>query len=78
MNVTLSIDERLVAEARKVAAARGTSLNQMIRDELERLTAAPSGEETMRELEEQWSRSEGDSHGWTWNREDLYDRPILR
>lgn len=78
MNVTLSIDERLVAEARKVAAARGTSLNQMIRDELERLTAAPTGEEILRDLEEQWSRSEGRSRGWKWNRDDLYDRPILR
>jgi len=78
MNVTLSIDERLVEEARKVAKARGTSLNQMIRDELERITAAVSGDDLVRELEAQWSRAEGRSGGWRWNREELHDRARLR
>jgi len=78
MNVTLSIDERLVEEARKVAKARGTSLNQMIRDELERITAAVSGDDLVRELEAQWSRTEGRSGGWRWNREELHDRARLR
>jgi len=78
MNVTLSIDERLVEEARKVAKARGTSLNQMIRDELERITAAASGDDLVRELEAQWSRAEGHSGGWDWNREELHDRARLR
>jgi predicted HicB family RNase H-like nuclease len=32
MNVTLSIDEQLVARARKKAEALGKSLNQLIRD----------------------------------------------
>ena len=38
MNVTLSIDERLAAEARRLAANRGTTLNQLIRDYLVTLT----------------------------------------
>ena len=38
MNVTLSVDARVVAEARRIAAARGTTLNQMIRDYLHDLT----------------------------------------
>lgn len=78
MNVTLSIDERLVEEARKVAKARGTSLNQMIRDELERITAVVSDDDLVRELEAQWSRAEGRSGGWRWNREELHDRARLR
>ena len=40
MNVTMSIDERVVAEARRIAAARGTSLNQLVRDFLNELTRA--------------------------------------
>lgn len=78
MNVTLSIDDRLVAEARKVAEARGMSLNQMIREELQRVTAAVSGEDLVRELEALWSTGAGRSGGWRWNREELYDRPLLR
>ena len=38
MNVTLSVDARMVAEARRIATARGTTLNQMIRDYLHDLT----------------------------------------
>ncbi|HKI85774.1 MAG TPA: DUF6364 family protein [Thermoanaerobaculia bacterium] len=78
MNITLSIDERLVAEARKVARARGTSLNQMIRDELERVTSSQSGQELLQELEEQWGRGGAQSGGWRWNREELHDRSVLR
>jgi len=78
MNITLSIDERLVAEARKVARARGTSLNQMIRDELERVTSSQSGQELLEELEEQWRRGGAQSGGWRWNREELHDRSVLR
>ena len=35
MNLTLSIDEHVVAKARKKANALGKSLNQMIRDYLQ-------------------------------------------
>jgi hypothetical protein len=37
MNVTLSIDERLVARARKKAATLGKSLDQLLRDYLQQL-----------------------------------------
>ena len=37
MKVTLSIDEQLVARARKKADALGKSLNEMIRDYLQKL-----------------------------------------
>src|SRR5579863_4884012 len=40
MNVTLSIDEELVARARKKADALGKSLNQLICDYLQKLAAA--------------------------------------
>jgi hypothetical protein len=37
-NVTLSIDDQVLERARKIAAERGTSVNQMIRDYLARET----------------------------------------
>jgi hypothetical protein len=39
MNLTLSVDERLVKEARRAARAMGKSLNQLVRDYLEQFTA---------------------------------------
>ena len=77
MNVTLSIDDQTLARARQLALQRGTSLNQMIRDYLEELTVRDPGE-VLAELERLWSEEEGDSRGWSWNREEAYDRPVLR
>lgn len=78
MNVTLSIDEKLVERARRLAAAQGTSLNQMIRHLLEEATAASSVDQLVGELEELWAAAEGDSGGRTWRRDELYDRAVLR
>jgi hypothetical protein len=44
MNVTLSIDERLVARARKKADALGKSLDQMIRYYLQQLVGGDDPE----------------------------------
>lgn len=38
MNVTLSVDEKLVSNARKIAAGMGKSLDQLIVEYLERMT----------------------------------------
>ena len=38
MNITLSVDEKIIEEARKVATSMGKSLNELIREDLERLT----------------------------------------
>ena len=62
MNVTLSIDEKLLARARELAHQRGTSVNQLIRDYLERLTGRSGPEEVMEQLERLWSEHEGRSN----------------
>ena len=77
MNVTLSIDDQTLSRARSLAQRRGTSLNQIIRDYLESLTASDPAQ-VVAELERLWREEEGDSGGWTWNREEVHDRPVLR
>ena len=78
VNVTLAIDEKLVVRAREVARRRQTTLNQLVRDFLEELTT-PAGLPTVaQEFERLWAEHEGHSGGRTWQREDLYDRPVLR
>lgn len=61
MNVTLSIDAKLVEQARRLAAAQGTSLNQMIRRLVEEATAASSVDRLAEELDKLWD---------TWRRRD--------
>jgi hypothetical protein len=78
VNITLSIDEKVVARARAAARKRGTSLNQMIRDYLEEVTAPARSNRDAEALERLWNEHEGDSKGWRFNRDELHDRSQLR
>jgi hypothetical protein len=69
MNVTLSVDEKVLARAREHAHERGTSVDQLIRDSLERLTGASRRADVVEQLERLWSGPEGRSGGWKWHRE---------
>jgi hypothetical protein len=72
MNVTLSIDEQLVARARRKAEALGKSLNQLIRDYLQKLAG---GDDPERSIEEFRSLSgRGHSRGWRFDRNEIHER----
>ena len=73
MNVTLSVDDRVVAEARRLAAVRGTSLNQLVRDFLEELTRVDDGESVVAQLDALWAAESYRSQR-SWKREDLHER----
>lgn len=73
MNITLSIDDRVVAKARQIASVRGTSLNQLVRDYLEDLTRHNDMKSVLDELDAMWSESTGRSQG-PWAREELHER----
>lgn len=72
MNVTLSIDEQLVARARKKAEALGKSLNQMIRDYLQTVAGGDDAERSIEEFKKLSGR--GDSRGWRFNRDEIHER----
>lgn len=74
MNVTLSIDDALVARARSVAEGRGKSLNQLIRELLEAETGTHDGESTLAALEDLWAGSPGHSGGESISREDAHGK----
>ena len=78
VNVTLSINDDVIARARELATRRGTSVNQLIRDYLEELTSDISTEEALAELEELWRTSSGSSAGKRWTREEIHERGRLR
>jgi len=79
MNVTLAIPDALVEKARALAKKRGTSLNQMIRDQLERevggeLTAGQRAAEALREM---WKTPLFDSGGDRYMaRDEIYAERI--
>lgn len=78
VNVTLSLPEELVEEARKVARAHGLSLNGLLRSELERVTGKSDHEALLAELKRLWAIGGGRSRGRKWTREEIYDRAVLR
>jgi Family of unknown function (DUF6364) len=72
MNVTLSIDEQTVERARKRAEALGKSLNQLIRDYLQKLAGGDDPERSIAEFER--LSGTGNSHGWRFNRDEIHER----
>ena len=72
MNVTLSIDEQLVARARKKAEALGKSLNQLIRDYLQLVAGTRDPRQSIAEFKRLSGR--GNSRGWRFNRDEVHDR----
>lgn len=72
MNITLSVDEKIIIEARKVATAMGKSLNELIREDLERLTRKHRRDEDLGEFKS--LGGQGDSHGWKFDRDELHER----
>jgi len=72
MNLTLSIEEQVVAQARKKADALGKSLNQLIRDYLQRLAGGDDPERSIDEFQSLSGR--GNSRGWRFNRDEIHER----
>jgi len=74
VNLTLSIDERVVKRARRVAESLGMSLNQAVRQYLDELAGGDSVERDLAELRELSARSGGRSRGWRFDRDQVHDR----
>lgn len=72
MNLTLSIDENLLKRAREAASARGKSVNQLVREYLEQLSAAGAAERDVHELKELGGT--GHRRDWRFNRDELHER----
>ena len=73
MNVTLSIDDRVVAKARRVAAARGTTLDRLVSDHLAELARVDDVDAMVRELDAMWSERTYRSQA-PWSREEAHER----
>jgi hypothetical protein len=74
MNVTLSVDDEVVRQARRHAEALGTSVNQLVREYLEYLAGKTDPQADAAEFERLSRLARGDSRGWKFNREELHER----
>jgi hypothetical protein len=74
MNVTLSINDDVIQEARRRAEAMGTSVNQLVREYLEQLVGKSDSNADAAEFERLSHMAQGDSRGWKFNREELHER----
>lgn len=69
-NLTLSIDDDLLARGRAYARARGTSLNALVRKMLDEAVSSPDA--AVESMVERLRDSAGDSKGVKINRADLH------
>jgi hypothetical protein len=73
MNLTLAIDDHVLKAARKIAAEQDTTVNQLVREYLERLIS--DRRKIAREkLLEFMDNSTATFDTTKWKREDLYER----
>jgi hypothetical protein len=77
-NITLSVDDAVLAAVRRYASQNNTTVNGLVRDYLTRLAAqddrAAKARERLRQLSEEATLDLGD---WKWNRDDIHDRGLL-
>ncbi len=78
MNITLSLDDKLVKEVRKIAVEQDTTLTGLVREYLERLAmeSARSGrkQEELAALRRTFEKYQFSIADRTWKRADLYER----
>jgi hypothetical protein len=78
MNITLTLDDKLVKEVRKIAVERDTTLTGLVRAYLEQIAAEDANSakkrREMEALEESFKHFQIRMGEKTWRREDLYDR----
>ena len=72
MNLTLSIDEKVLGKARKVAMGMGLSLNEVVRRYLRTLAGESDSVSAFAELRTLFMEQGGHSKGLRFNREDLH------
>lgn len=73
MNVTIGIDDDLLARARALAQRRGMSLQALLREQLERIVGSTPPEEIVAELRQRWAAAGVASGAPALDRKSFYD-----
>jgi hypothetical protein len=74
-NITLAVDERVLAEVRRYAAAHNKTVNGLVREHLEQIARNENrARDAMCELREMSDRSTAEVGPINWKRDELYER----
>lgn len=74
-NITLSVDEKVLAAVRRFAAAHDSSVNGLVREYLQRIAVSEDRARMARSrIRELSRRSPARIGAATWKREELHDR----
>jgi hypothetical protein len=76
MNITLALEDELVARAREVAKRQGTTLNDLVRRHLESIAGRTTGAAIAEELRRLWAEHPGHSGGRRISRDEAYEGRI--
>ena len=78
-NITLAVDEEVLARARAFAKSHGTTVNALVRDHLVQIVEQERRREAARQgLLELMSKSEARlGPDYRWHRDDLYEERML-
>lgn len=75
MNITLSVDEKVVRRSRQYAREHDTTLNKMVRNFLQRIGGGHDYPAAADEFARLAKNMAGKSHhGYTFNREEIHER----
>ena len=74
-NITLAVDDRILEAVRLYAAEHGTTVNALVRSELERIASAGDRlAHARRRIRELAGQSRSALGPVTWTRDDLHER----
>ncbi len=73
-NLTLSADDNLIDEARREAARRGKSLNELIRAYMQELAGSMPRDTEFERLRELSRLARGRRRGWQFDRDEIHER----
>ena len=79
-NITLAVDDEVLAEVRRYATDNNTTVNGIVRDYLKSIAATTKDDAAARarkRLVELSNRSEASLGDWKWNRDEVYDRRVF-
>ncbi len=71
-NITLSLEENMIKLGREYAKKRHTTLNNLIRKLLAK-TIYKKSETWLEDCLSKMDSANGNSNGWKWKREEIYD-----
>jgi len=74
VNITLSMDDKTIQRARAAAQAMQKSLNQLVREYIERLAGATQREAEHTAFEARAQSAGGQLQGWKFDREEANAR----